>query len=435
MFFFNKIFSLSSASSALGDTSKSNLSKTKLYTGFIDTQHMTPDTIQFDTPDTNPGFTPSHPLRAVIIDEIYSHGVLCGYFPESQPAKKQIISKISSSYFVDLAINSIPDIQDLTKLKTMAKWIFILFKFDDIIDEKKSIFQDKSVEDRIKLASTFATECYRILATGNNNPTCYLELSARISTYNREEWDNIQKLFLSLKDLYSDLLFLCGNNQAEVQRKSEQFRTQVNQYFQSAVTELKTVDTVDHATYIEHRKKSGAVPTAFALSLQLYDIEVPEAIINSDGYQAMLYHSNLAICLVNDGVSAGKEWDSPEPNYLKIRFSDHLRDGHSPKEAFRKAKEDLERLHDKNIEGYIDGISTLERQLNLKQLHINDLKLLSLDASEEAFKDTKSEIYLLYKTYSDTIAKIRNAVDYWISSNFYYSDKTERYKVSTPIPS
>ena len=191
---------------------------------------------------------------------------------------------------------------------------------------------------------------------------------------------------------------------------------------------------MDHSTYLEHRKKSGAVPTVFALSMQLYNLDVPDSIKNCDGYLAMLYHANLAICLVNDGVSSGKEWDSPEPNYIKVRYSDYKRDGFSSKDSFRKSKEELERLHDKNMYEYLEGIETLERQASLHQLHMNDSSLLEIDASEKAFQDPDSKISLLYKSYADIIARMKSIVENWILSNFHYSENTDRYKFETKIP-
>ena len=427
----SKIFSV--ISEIVNYPKESLLPKITISTGFI-SQSGVPDTVQFDMPTASNGFKKVHLLRQEMIDAIYDFGIECNYFPIIAEAKSAILEKISASYFIDLAINSMPDIFDKAKLKIMAKWIYILFKFDDIIDDKESIFQDKSIGDRVELASKFATESYRMLATGKLDIKTTTDLKTRILVYNKKEWSSIEKLFTSLNKLYADILGLYDNDLELMQRKSDYFRVEVNQYFQSAVTELRALDTVDHSTYLEHRKKSGAVPTVFALSMPLYDLDIPDAIKNCDGYQAMIYHANLAICLVNDGVSSGKEWDSPEPNYIKVRFSDYKRDGFSSNDSFRKSKEELGRLHDKNISEYLEGIETLDRQLSLHQLHMNDSALLELDASEKAFQDLDSNISLLYKSYAVTIAKIKSIVENWILSNFYYSENTDRYKFKTKIP-
>ena len=405
----------------------------RLQTGFA--ADNTPIEISFKIPSSIRPFQ-ANPLREIVLEEVYKFGIHSGHFLADEKYKAATLSTLSESRFIDLSINALPDIHDVPKLKKMATWIFILFKFDDIFDNPNSVLQNQANTKRIHIASKLQAECYKMLSIGPASPKEMGYLRKEFES-NAPEWDTIQKLFTALHSLHEMLIPADtekGSRKPKLNEGMNFFLTSANKYFQSAVTELRTAAFTSESAYLEHRKNSGAVPTAFALSFSLYSLEIPEAIKNSEYYNLMFYHANMAICLVNDGVSNGKEWTSPEPNFFKLRYQAHCHDGKSPRNAFMAAKLDLEELHDLNLTEYSIQKDQLRTQLSDHQLHLNDTQFLHLDTSDEAFANTKLEASLLYQTYADTISKIEKAMDFWIQSNLHYSQYSARYKLPKPIP-
>lgn len=349
-----------------------------------------------------------NPLNEQIVQDIYEFGKQCGFFSVEEEYKDGVLHKLKSLKFIDLAINILPEMQDRDKLGIIAKWILILFKFDDLIDEQNSPFKDVSLAK--ELVGLLTQSLY-------GNTSSLVPFLSQIKS--QEHKDRVNQLVSAIKSLQEALKL--------AKTPTKDFNKSVAQYFDSAVNELETAEVVDLATYLEHRKVSGAVPTVTILSYALEGLVIPDAIKSSYAFKNMEACSNVAICLVNDGVS-GKEWEGHEPNFIKMKFKDALEAGHAEGSAIVLAHSQTSTVHDFQIQQYQDHKLELFEQIKSGDIFKNDPDIYS-----ELQTSQLKSIQKVKETWGGVAYKISQTLENLILSNLYYSKETSRYRLDHDI--
>jgi hypothetical protein len=237
-----------------------------------------------------------------------------GIYPANDPVskgfeaiKQSYCQKIKASYFVDLALNTIPDSTNDILMKKMALWVLTLFAYDNLIDDSRSsIVKDRGPHK----------ELLRDLTAALKGDKTSKELL--------EKWTprlfKIDATHLNILSLWIEQMH---DSTPGTFQFSQTFLTEAEKYFLSSLDEMEDVGTaITTSKYIDTRRFSGAVLSVIALAES--DLKPLPFYLREDlHYQQLLTSIVDYVWAVND-IGSAKEWKGHEPNYLKVCYGNSI---------------------------------------------------------------------------------------------------------------
>ena len=360
-----------------------------------------------------------NPYKHDVLQMIYSWGAEFGDFPtlckdptdaqqaEFDAVKSRILADLNSKKYIDLAINALPDICDKEKLLLNSIWIYVLFVFDSLLDNKDGFFR---LPGNTTKSSEFITKLNRVLSEGSSG------LEDIRQWISQQEWVS-QKESAKVTKLVDAVYNLSGKISG-----SSKFQEEAQVYFRSGIDELQKKIS-NETDYWDLRDASGAVKSALALGASILGIHI-EDIEHDHFFSNYLKAVVRLICLANDAVSGPGEWASPEENYFKVKTREHTSSGQSLKAAFERC---VQHAH---------AFETAKWDTILS----NRVRILADCRSGEILKpsvltkltDEKQKAAFLERLANNFCRYDQVCLD-WIRSNLYFSIHTTIYRLLRPV--
>ncbi len=244
-----------------------------------------------------------NPNLDIILPTIVADAIQAGIYPKDSN-QAAIIANIKKSYFAQLALNAIPTSTSVPFMKKMILWIFTLFAYDNLIDERDSHMH----RDRQYLKD-FSSDLNKILTKRSKTQDILIKW---LNIMSESELDKklITETILWL-DLLSKYPFTKG------------FIVEATKYFDSSLEEMDTGMNTKTEHYIDTRRVSGAVPSVTALAES--DMQPTPAYLSTNhAFTEMEKEYDDCIWAVND-LAGAKEMNGHEPNFLKTKMREKLR--------------------------------------------------------------------------------------------------------------
>ena len=310
-----------------------------------------------------------HPDLGKFIDYAYRQGIVARLYPEDSSLEKRVKDKIRASYFVQLAVNTLPESTDQNKLKAMVNWILLLFAFDNVIDSSTGKIPQN--EDILKRYTAILSE--KVQGDPRHDEDA-------LTHYLKREGIPSEEIEQALKP-FRLASFLANETQA--------FHTEARRYFESSLLEMYKPKAMNLNRYLSVRKESGAIDSV----VRLAEEELPDYFLKSAYFTQMNSSIVDYIWAVND-LGGAKEFVGHEPAYLKIQARTHYNE-----QAKKASQVDKPRLQ----------IASFETSLNELLVLINDShefyfhgKKAALDSIRDGSIFNQSQIEAEFKRMSAT---------------------------------
>jgi hypothetical protein len=172
------------------------------------------------------------------IENIYQKGITAGTFLGKLEKKKETLKGIRDSYFVQLALNTIPDSKSESHMDVMVTWIFTLFSFDNVIDNPNSnMYLDLvTLKEYVQILSSVLRK-----EKGIKDVELFLK--------NKVNEDKIKKE--EVKGMMTPVYFAIEMHNFKFHKK---FLDEAQKYFLSSITEMKVGNKTSTVTYINERR-------------------------------------------------------------------------------------------------------------------------------------------------------------------------------------
>lgn len=340
--------------------------------------------------------------------------------------RDHVIRSFENSKFIELAVNALLQTKDIEKHKINTMWVLILFLFDDLIDRKDATFG--KLENK-PLLQAFNRLLMSLLKNEKYTFEDFEQELDRSDAHSADERQYDWSTVLTSSELQQAKVlgraiydFGCRLRQHQQSTKVDSdllnaFYDKANQYFQSAVAEMQIREKAPPVEqYLNHRRTSGAVPTVFVLGEFLLNIQIPDKLRQSHLYGIMDTNINTAICLVND-LGGAKEWDSDEPNLLKIRMNSSGVTSYGRR--FLEAVHYLADSHDKHMAEFHRSYTELfgdvghlwDDDFEIRPDELESEKRRAIDALQAKFEQWQC----------------------WQGSNVLFTEESSRYRLRSPV--
>jgi len=303
-----------------------------------------------------------HPKIEEFIEFAYQKGLEANLYPSKASLKEIIKEKIRTSYYVHLAINTIPESLDQKKLENLTLWILLLFAFDNVIDNPKG----KLPHEKNALKAYVTVLQNTLKGQGPGEEAVERQLRTLLNTSDDED-----EIELALKPIRMAQMMTI---------RERSFFSETKRYLESSLTEMEQGVGMALPDYMMTRETSGAIDTV----VRLAEGNIPEYFSNNVNFQRMNRLIVIYIWAVND-IGGAKEWKGHEPAYLKIQTKAYYQNLKSLHESGDETEILIESFN-KAFHNLITLINESHKQyFNFKELVLNSISDGSI------FSDTQTE--------------------------------------------
>jgi hypothetical protein len=247
----------------------------------------------------------NHPDIETYIELAYTLAIEAKMYPSDPKYKETIKTKIRESYYVHLAVNTLPDSADHQKLADIVTWIFLLFGFDNVIDNSKPGYVLPTTP---KLLKKYTHLLLRILRGEDISEETFIQTLQ----------STCEKGIPICKE-EMDLALIPFRLAKHITTREPSFLTEAKRYFDSSLIEMHNPTAMDLPSYLSIRESSGAIDTVTRLA----ERELPDYLRTNKTFELMNKEIVKYIWAVND-LGGAKEWLENEPAFLKIQTKYHL---------------------------------------------------------------------------------------------------------------